>query len=616
MDRRRRFNRTERAALYLAADGRCTECGADLEPGWHADHVTEWSRGGPTDVINGQALCPSCNLRKRPKTVTTKLRTWQEEALRSFFNTLPPDFLVSATPGAGKTALACTLARRAIDDDIVSQVIVVVPSDALRLQWADAAAQYGLKLQPITDGHYARRRSDDGIVVTYAQLVGAGGLQVRRECRHPTIAIIDEIHHAGDSKPWGDGLRTAIELAVHRIALTGTPWRRRPNERIPFVTYDCETGEVQVDHSYGYGQAVADGVCRAATFDAYEGEGRWIDCGLVVTANLGADLTDDQTGTMLDTIYRPDYRWVRSILTEANDALVETCVEVPDAAGLVVASSQDYANRYGAVLEQLTGRAPVVVTSDDKTSKDKIDAFRNSKDRWIVAVNMVSEGIDIPRLLVGVYASKARTPLFFRQVTGRLVRVRPGEHALARLFIPAVPVLMTHAKEIQDELHHQLEIEQEREKKERMLAERTMLGRESLSAGPATHDRTIYGGDEFSPETLAEAEQACERLGFRACDAPRVAALMHEMGQGAPPVEREPVMPEHRRIDILRADVETMARKVAFARAGLSGTKPDFKAVNTGLLRAGFPLRREASADQLEQMLSYLYQHLGETFDG
>lgn len=549
----------------------------------------------------------------------TKLRAWQEDALQTFFDTKPTDFLVSATPGAGKTALACTLARRAAERGLISRVIVVVPTDALRLQWTDAAAQYGLKLKAYTgefEGDF-QRPGFDGVVVTYAQLVGVACSLAQRLCaHHRTMAIIDEIHHAGDSKPWGDGLQAAVGGAAHRIALTGTPWRRSPNERIPFVAYDAVTGEVQVDYSYGYGRAVADGVCRAATFDAYEGEGRWIDCGLTVTANLGAELTDDQTGAMLDTIYRPDYLWIRSILTEANDALIETRTEVPDAAGLVVASSQSYANRYGAVLEQITGRAPVVVTSDDKTSKDKIDAFRNSGDRWIVAVNMVSEGIDIPRLLVGVYASKTRTPLFFRQVAGRLVRVRPGEHALARLFIPAVPVLMSYAKEIQNELHHQLEIERERERQEWELGERTIFERESLSAGIATHDRTIFSGDEISPEAYAEAEQACDRLGFRRCDAPRVAALMHEMGLAAAPVERsEPVVSEQRRLDLRRVEVDDLAKSVASARAGL-GERPDWKGVNADLLRAGFPPRPAASVDQLDQMIARLDQWLREARGG
>ena len=39
---------------------------------------------------------------------------------------------------------------------------------------------------------------------------------------------------------------------------------------------------------------------------------------------------------------------------------------------------------------------------------------------------MVSEGVDIPRLRVGVFATTTTTELFFRQAVGRLVRWTPG----------------------------------------------------------------------------------------------------------------------------------------------------------------------------------------------
>jgi 5-methylcytosine-specific restriction endonuclease McrA len=60
----RRFSQAERAALFVAAGGVCTQCGRQLDNTFHADHIKPWSAGGITDVINGQALCPACNLRK------------------------------------------------------------------------------------------------------------------------------------------------------------------------------------------------------------------------------------------------------------------------------------------------------------------------------------------------------------------------------------------------------------------------------------------------------------------------------------------------------------------------------------------------------------------------
>jgi len=60
----RRFSGGARIALFLAAGGRCAECGAALGPGWHADHLTPVRANGETHPANGRALCPRCNLRK------------------------------------------------------------------------------------------------------------------------------------------------------------------------------------------------------------------------------------------------------------------------------------------------------------------------------------------------------------------------------------------------------------------------------------------------------------------------------------------------------------------------------------------------------------------------
>ena len=227
-DPRRRFNASERAALYLAADGRCQLCGAVLEPGWHSDHVDPYSRGGPTDVMNGQALCPTCNLTKGAAVPGPHAR-WQQEATDRFYASGRTDFTVSATPGAGKTRFSLGLCRRLVDEGTAQRVAVVVPTDALRQQWADEAARFGLSLMPVTDASDYDKRGYDGCVATYAQVArGAGADLLRRSTRVDTVAVLDEIHHAGESRSWGDGLMFALEHAVHRIALTGTPWRRDP----------------------------------------------------------------------------------------------------------------------------------------------------------------------------------------------------------------------------------------------------------------------------------------------------------------------------------------------------------------------------------------------------
>ncbi len=607
LDPRRRFNNTERAVLYLAADGRCTDCGAQLPDGWHADHKTAHSSGGETDLTNGQALCPRCNLTKGTRPVTD-LRQWQRRATDKFYQLNTRDFLVSATPGAGKTRFALSMANRLLDERTVDRIVVVVPTDALRQQWADAAGAAGISLMPVSEIEDYQKTGYQGCVVTYAQLArGAGSDLLRRTTAQKTLAILDEIHHAGDNKAWGDGLSNAVEKAVVRLALTGTPWRRDANSPIPFVRYD-ENGTVQVDYAYEYGEAVADGVCRRIEFHAYDGEAKWIDCGERISKNLRGDLEDEDVSAALDAAYNPQHQWMPALLRQAVEALIELREEVPDAAGLVIAERQSYAQAYARILAEMTGRQPVVVVSDDPDSKAAIDRFRTSKDQWIVAVKMVSEGVDIPRLGVGVYASKTRTPLFFRQVVGRFVRTRPNEEFNGRLFIPAISALMDHAREIETELRHQLELMKAREQQATERGEGDGQGelnfREPFAASEPVFDRAILGGKETSPEDLEKAQEQCRKLGIPAQYALNIMPLLNRP-ESAGAQREEIVEPRHRREKMLRQEVDTLVGKVAY-RLGT-----DKKQVNKDLLGMGFPMRARASVEQLERMLDELGSWLG-----
>ncbi len=71
---------------------------------------------------------------------------------------------------------------------------------------------------------------------------------------------------------------------------------------------------------------------------------------------------------------------------------------------------------------------------------------------------MVSEGVDIPRLRVGVYATAAKTPLIFRQIVGRFVRTIPGRPCRSRAGCTCPPSRSSarHASEIEHELRRAL----------------------------------------------------------------------------------------------------------------------------------------------------------------
>jgi superfamily II DNA or RNA helicase len=607
---RRRFNRGERVALYLANDGRCGICGAELDSGWHADHVTPYSRGGRTDITNGQALCPTCNLMKGA--TVTGLREWQAQASTLYFENEPQDFLVCATPGAGKTRFALHLAQRLRDAQVVDRIAVIVPTDSLRMQWADASP---LPLMPVSGPEDYTKRDYAGFVATYQQIAQPQHTELCRRAvsSTPTIAIIDEIHHAGDEESWGVGLRRALELSHRRLALTGTPWRRG-NSPIPFVRYD-DDGRVIVDVTYEYGQAVSDGVCRRIEFDAFDGEAKWQDCGKIIASDLSSDaLNDTDRSHMLSAALDPGHQWMRGILAKANERLVDIRSEVPDAGGLVIAYDRTYAAGYHSLLKSITGEWPTLVVSAEPDAQRNLERFRRGHSPWLVAVRMVSEGVDIPRLVVGVYASKIKTPLFFRQTVGRFVRIREAEEINACMFLPAVPSLMANAAQIEEELRHQLEESDRQWSRTDMSGASQLQGAfdlaVTLSTSEPIFDSTILAGDRFSATELETAEGLCRCAGLPLRLASQIAIVARNIQAGViatPPHRETPIVdPQHRREQVLRGEINKLVCRIAYA----TGVPP--KDVNKDLRRRGFPARPQASISELDEIRAHVLKRLAD----
>jgi hypothetical protein len=192
---------------------------------------------------------------------------------------------------------------------------------------------------------------------------------------------------------------------------------------------------------------------------------------------------------------------------------------MPDAGAMVIASDQTAARAYAAVLTKLTGQTPTVVLSDDPGSSARIAEYSAGTSPWLVAVRMVSEGVDVPRLSVGVYATSASTPLFFAQAIGRFVRSRrPGE--TASIFLPSVPSLLLLASEMEAQRNHVLgkphrESQEDDEYVERRRSEPSELdnGFESLGAD-AELDQVIFDGSSFGTATPAGSEEEADYLGI------------------------------------------------------------------------------------------------------
>jgi len=683
----RLFSKPQRTALFLYARGRCANpaCRQPLEQGWHADHQHPWSRGGETDIHNGQALCAACNRRKAAKTpgemmnktVNTvarsrkpvgawpeslPLRDWQRRAFETWRTAGKQDFLLVCTPGGGKTRGSLRIAHHALSEGMVTRIVVVCPTENLRGQWADAAHQIGLSLDPRWSNSSGREVAEDyhGIVVSYQQVSYASAV-FDKQCEEPTLVVFDEIHHAADQLCWGDALRQAFSRAELRCALSGTPFRgdRYP---IPFVEY--EEGKSQSDFNYSYAEALRDNVCRPTYFPTLNGRARWLSRdGSLLDCWLLDDVRRHHESERLRTILDPSGSWLRAALRAANEKLTEIRASGhPDAAALVLAIDQSHAKLIAGMVRKFTGQDPVLAISEDPEASAKIKAFAGGTERFLVCVRMASEGVDLPRLRVGVLATIVQSELFFRQAVGRLVRIVPGvPQQSATLYLPAVEPIITYARQIKEERDH--ELAQARVGIPANFSEgggqnppAKQLGAfVPLSSSSAVHHDTIFDGASFSPAELSYSERL--RAEFKIpLSAPQVAALlrryasdngvfvMHQEsadtqkvtpqtpGQQepachpvSPPPASAPHAPQVAPVDCASdlSDLPIYARKdelrkrtqrAAARLAGLLGLRP--WVVHRQWIEMGGSPSEEACAEDLERKLCFFLERIAELNSG
>ncbi len=562
-----------------------------------------------------------------------KLRAWQQGAMDRYLQEQPRDFLAVATPGAGKTTFALTLASWLLHHHVVQQVTVVAPTEHLKKQWAEAAARVGIKLDPeYSAGPLSREYH--GVAVTYAGVGVRPMLHRNRVEQRKTLVILDEIHHAGDSKSWGEACLEAFEPATRRLALTGTPFRSDTNP-IPFVAYEEGNDGIRrsaADYTYGYGSALGDGVVRPVIFLSYSGNMRWrTKAGDEIAARLGEPMTKDAVSQAWRTALDPRGDWMPNVLQAADRRLGEVRKAIPDAGGLVIASDQDSARAYAKLIREITGHKATLVLSDDAGASQRIDDFSRSDDRWMVAVRMVSEGVDVPRLAVGVYATTISTPLFFAQAVGRFVRSRRrGE--TASVFLPTVPDLLTFANEMEVERDHVLdkpkkqgeedpyaESEQEMDEANRQEDEEDGATGEQLPfealESDAVFDRVLYDGAEFGMQAHPGSEEEQDYLGIPGLLEPDQVQMLLQKRQARQiahskkkpaeeadllelPAERRPVV-SHKELLELRKQLNTMVGAYVHQSGKPHGV------IHTELRRTcGGPPSAEATAGQLRQRIA------------
>lgn len=520
---------------------------------------------------------------------SVRLRPWQKAALERLDASTGPDFLAVATPGAGKTTFALTAARRWLAEHPGRRLIVVTPTAHLKSQWAGAALGLDLDLEVGWTPNEGLATDMHGLVTTYQQVATAsralGGIA------RDAFVVLDEVHHAAEDRAWGDSLRLAFDGAARRLSLSGTPFRSDTNA-IPFVRYRLE--EAEADFEYGYGDALADGkVVRPVYFPRIDGHMEWTaPDGSTHSATFEDPLDRVLAGQRLRTALSVEGEWLPAVLRRAHQQLLDVRTTHPEAGGLVIAIDREHARGIARILRDRLGVPAEVVTSEDPSASSRIARFATGTAPWIVAVRMVSEGVDIPRLRVGVLATTTTTELFFRQAVGRLVRWTAGTRRQpAFLFLPDDARLRQLAFGIAEQRRHSLRketrdaLEPDPEAFDEVAGEREQLSLFSAISAVAL-------GDIDLPEWVED----------QADDSPDDDPDDESLVLDLPPLRRSVLpghvapLPRHQHKRDLRARNAELARAIV-RRSGLAHAQ-----VNIELNRmAGVRKITEATLEQLDR---------------
>jgi len=537
------------------------------------------------------------------------LRRWQREAFDAWWSEKPRDSLIVATPGAGKTRFAARLAHAMLTERIVRRVMVVVPREHLKAQTAMSMAQAGIRIDHrFTNAAGSLAPDVHGAAVTYQQVAAAPHLY-RRIAAQPTLVVLDEIHHAGDAASWGAALKEAFAPAVHRISLSGTPFRS-DGTAIPFVRY--ERGECIADFTYDYANALRDGVCRPLVFPLQGGYAEWVSKdGEHHAASFDQALrSKSRMSERLRTVLVHS-SWIGDVVAKAHARLKELRrQEHPEAAGLMIAMNQDHARFLASLLQQHTGVTPTIVLSDEDGASRKIASFARSNDEWVVAVHMVSEGVDIPRLRVGVYASNVVTEMYFRQFCGRFVRAeKRGSAQNAYVYLPDDQRLRELAGRVTSDVRGVLHVKRELEDLERAQRVRTEPGDtgnlfEAITASVAG-ERVLDFGPLFNPDAYLADETHIETSHSHAV---AIAETENDDEQTDP--EPEPVLSIAEEKELLRRSLSALVAQVS-VRFGV-----EHKLIHaTFNQRFGGPIAR-ATVEALRKRRELALRWLDRGYDG
>jgi superfamily II DNA or RNA helicase len=377
-------------------------------------------------------------LEERKPELTKELRKWQQEAVDAFKAASTKHFLLVASPGTGKTVAAINMILDLARDG--TKVVIVAPSLRVCQQWKNVAHGYGIVLGD--DPVYAScNASYNGFVMTYQALLDISTTQHLIRNLGDLVIVFDEIHHTStDGRAWGRNAELIGDMARRTILLSGTPYRS-DGYPLALCEYD-EAGQAIPGYQISRWDALTQRAINAIDYKMINATAEWCAQGELFSRELDA-ADNDENRALASAIWSESM--IRHMVTSANESLLRRRSGSPEAKGLILAANIKHAEMIRDCIKK-DGIRAVVVASDDSDALSKLDGFPAAHEVWMIAVEMVREGVDVYGLKELVYLTNKTTQLFFDQASGRVCRRwHANDSAFAHVWLPDTPTLKGHA---------------------------------------------------------------------------------------------------------------------------------------------------------------------------
>lgn len=469
-------------------------------------------------------------------------RPWQADNLIEFAQwigtrKIDPDdprcFLAVAGVGSGKTIAAAMMAVHALNSGIANRIVYVAPNRTIMRAVRSTFAKFGIDLDEWKNSRHPGGEDQlyHGVIATYATVARQPELQRRiiRKSGRKTMVILDEIHHLGDKLSWGSQAIEAFGCASVIVGLSGTPFRT-DNRLIPFVEYEDLSADLKrYKHNFAYtlGAAVADGICRKPAFCWLEGDveiTRPFDRVEVRNFKDATQIDDETANLMLAGAVHHESELregsLRRVMRKCAAEGRRLVIFLGGSSKSDTLATDDAIEKLPIQLERIgVPREKIVSVTgrDGKDARDKIAKAVASGATVIIAVNIISEGVDLPEFSAALFFSSVTTKQTTIQRIGRVLRMRSIDDPL-----PTALVFM-----FKDRRYLEYSVEIEKEIDREFLIREQGRSREESNNATSCHRRTIaigigqgrdsgitYNGLYFSEDQCESAREWCVQRGY------------------------------------------------------------------------------------------------------